>query len=588
MVAIVERVGQTPPTETEPASIIVDIYCRVSTDPQEDNTSLDEQEAAGRAYCLEHGYIVGMVHREVFSGYVYREREKLALVRERYLSGKIQGVVVRTFDRLSRKEVHFGILLEEMEHHGIELHCVKEVLEESLIGRMTRLFLGFLAEWEWEKIRERTTTGLINAAKQGKVVTGKKPPYGWRWQLNDKGEKVRIVHHETQLWVVRWMALKYARGTSTIEIARQLTARGIPTPEGEAGSQWQPIMIRRILTNGRLTGKAQIFAYHDAKSKTPLEPIDLPEGTYPAIISQALFDKLQERLQRNKEESSRKSANPEEFLLRAGYLRCGICGRKMHTRTDNDKKHRSLRPRKVRLGKDGTLVPVADSERGASLLRLLYRCKGEDNCGNMLCCGQELLAKEVDAWVWQELQKLADHIDLIRRAVELATNSNALEADVKAIDRSLALWEQKAKNYLEDLDDPDLRGDSRASIRQALNTANEYIEKLKGERTQVLLGLIDREREKAAYQDILTWCQTVKESRGELSYQHKRDFLHLLGVVVIAKKDETGNLDIRLEIELPEIQELIGQTGEFAERGSATSYGNELIDWAAGFSCWWA
>ncbi len=59
---IVKRVGKT--SSTEPEKIIVDIYCRVSTDPQEDNTSLDEQEAAGRAYCQEHGYIVGMVHRE--------------------------------------------------------------------------------------------------------------------------------------------------------------------------------------------------------------------------------------------------------------------------------------------------------------------------------------------------------------------------------------------------------------------------------------------------------------------------------------------------------------------------------------------
>ena len=267
---------------------IVDIYCRVSTDPQEDNTSLDEQEAASRQFCKDNGLVVGMVHREVFSGYMYREREKLALMRERYLSGKIQGVVVRTFDRLSRKEVHFGILLEEMEHNGVQLYCVKEVLEDSIIGRLTRLFLGFLAEWEWEKIRERTTTGLINAAKEGRVVTGRKLPYGWRWQRNADGEKEKIVHHEHQVWVVRWMAIKYARGTSTLEIARQLTERGIPTPEGKAGSQWQPVMIRRILMCERLTGKAQVFGNHPSKAKNPLEPVELPEGTYPAIIQRGI------------------------------------------------------------------------------------------------------------------------------------------------------------------------------------------------------------------------------------------------------------------------------------------------------------
>src|SRR5690348_3846683 len=177
MITMVERVGKVPSSDGE--RIVVDIYCRVSTDPQEDNTSLDEQEATGRAYCKEHGRIVGMVHRETFSGYLYREREKLGLMRERYLSGKIQRVVVRTFERLSRKEVHFGILLEEMEHNGVAIHCVKEGLEDSLIGRITRMFLGFLAEWEWEKIRERTTTGRINKAKAGKIVGGRKLPYCW-------------------------------------------------------------------------------------------------------------------------------------------------------------------------------------------------------------------------------------------------------------------------------------------------------------------------------------------------------------------------------------------------------------------------
>lgn len=47
--------------------IIVDGYCRVSTDPQEDNTSLDEQEACIRAYCEEHGLIIGEnTSRDIF------------------------------------------------------------------------------------------------------------------------------------------------------------------------------------------------------------------------------------------------------------------------------------------------------------------------------------------------------------------------------------------------------------------------------------------------------------------------------------------------------------------------------------------
>lgn len=426
---------------------IVDIYCRVSTDPQEDNTSLDEQEVSGRKYCEDNGLIVGMVHRETFSGYVYREREKLSLMRERYLSGKIQGVVIRTFDRLSRKEVHFGILLEEMEHNGIQLHCVKEVLEDTIIGRITRMFLGFLAEWEWEKIRERTTTGRINKAREGKIVGGRKLPYGWKWLLSDKGEKEKVVHDEAQVSVIRFMAECYADGTSTIDIARQLTEKQIPTPEGEAGSQWHPVMIRRILSNERLTGKGQNFGNQPSRAKNPLEPIELPDGTYPPIISSDLFVRIQDRLARNKDESTRKSERPEEFLLRAGYIRCGLCGRKMNTRIDRNRRRYQIRPRST---ED----------------RLLYRCKSYDYLSHTpLCSGQELPSKEIDAWVWSELLKLAEHTELIRTAIDLATNANAYEADAKAIDASLKIWEEKAQNYLEDLEDPKLRGDSRAKRR---------------------------------------------------------------------------------------------------------------------------
>src|SRR5436190_21432893 len=147
----------------------IDLYCRVSTDPQEDNTSLDEQEEAGKQFCRENGLTIGMVHREVFSGYQYREREKLDLMRQRYREGKIQGVVMRTLDRLSRSQVHNAILMDEMEHHEITLHCVKENIDDSPMGKFVRMVLAFVAEMEREKIMDRTMTGRTNAVKAGKM-----------------------------------------------------------------------------------------------------------------------------------------------------------------------------------------------------------------------------------------------------------------------------------------------------------------------------------------------------------------------------------------------------------------------------------
>jgi len=204
--------------------------------------------------------------------------------------------------------------------------------------------------------------------------------------------------------------------------------------------------------------------------------------------------------------------------------------------------------------------------RGEYQDRLLYRCKKHDPIGNIVCTGQELPSKEVDGWVQDQLLLLAEHTELIAKAIDLATNANALKADAKAIDASLVIWEQKVKNYLEDLEDSTLRGDSWASIRHSLNMANQHIEQLRVERSRVMLGMIDRERERQAYNDILAWCLIIKEGRGELSYQQKRDFLHMMGIVVVAKRNEIGKIVCSMEIELPQIKELIRHNGVFEEQ----------------------
>jgi DNA invertase Pin-like site-specific DNA recombinase len=498
---------------------IVDIYCRVSTDPQEDNSSLDEQEQAGRDYCRVNNLVIGMVHREVFSGYAYRERDKLDLLRERYRTGIIQGVVIRTLDRLSRSQVHNAILMEEMEHHEVTLYCVKEDIDDTPMGKFIRMVLAFVAEMEREKIMDRTITGRINRAKEGKIVSGSKAPYGWQWQYDDTGNKQVMLHTE-EAAVLRWLAEQYAEGVAAHSLRNQLDAQGIPSPTGIA---WNETSIVRLLSDQRITGKnAKIFAYQKRKTKQPLEPIDLPDGTYPAIISEELFALLQQRREINKAEAIRASKEPEEYLLRAGFVKCAYCHKFMGA-----VKHRK---------------------------HYTYRCiHGEGGHTNVID------AKTLDAQIWEWLRRLADHVSLIEQAIALATNADTLEQDTKAIEQSIRTWQAKASNYLADLDDGNLIGDSRTAIRNALNNANRMIVQLEEERVQLMAGMIDREREQAAYQEILAWCKKVKESREELSYQQKRDFLRMLGVVIVIEnvKPFYEHMLYHVEVALPTIQELI-------------------------------
>ncbi len=499
---------------------IVDIYCRVSTDPQEENTSLEEQEQAGRQYCAEQGLHVGMVHREVFSGYYYRERQKLTLMRDRYRGGLVKGVVVRTLDRLSRSQVHYAVLMEEMEHYNVTIHCIKDDInrDDTKMGRFVQMVLAFVAEMEREKIIDRSTTGRINKAKEGKIVSGSKAPYGWDWYYDERGEKTVVIHTD-QARVVRCIAEQYASGMAANAIMQQLNAEGVPSPTGGA---WNTMTIKRLICDSRITGKGRIFAYQKRKTKQPLEAIDLPDGTYPAIISEELYQKVLARWEANKAEAVRANSEPEQFLLRAGFVHCAYCGKPMRA-----SKHRQ---------------------------NYIYRCiKGGPSHGNAI------LAKSLDAAIWQWLEQLGDHVDLIEQAVALATSSTKIQHDTEALERSIQAWQAKAERFLDDLRDGTLVGDTRTAIRHELNAANMMIAKLEEEKAQIKAGMVDKERERAAYEDILAWCRKVKTSREELTYQQRRDFLRLLGVVVLVENTCPfyEHLLYRVEVALPAIQELI-------------------------------
>lgn len=507
--------------------IVVDIYCRVSTEDQEENTSLDIQEADGRQYIKEHGFIVGMVHREVASGFSYREREDLSLLRERYLAGKIQGVVIRTYDRLSRSQVHFAILLEEMEHAEIALHCVKEQLDDTPIGRFTRMVLSFVAEMEREKIIDRTMAGRIKKAQEGRVVGGIKARYGWKWIYDEKGERDYIALDEEAAETLKWAGELYADGVSCLEIIRRLTEKNTPSP---AGKEWTPRTLRRFLEDPRNTGKnARMFVNPKKTAKQHFEPIELPDGTYPAIFSEELYARIMLRAEANKEDAAKKGYNPEEYLLRAGFIRCRECGKAM------------------------TAVLIKD-KRGRPD-RLVYRCVANVN----KCKGQNVPSIKLDNEVWAMLQKLADHAALIEKAIALATNAKTVLNNTKAIDSALEKWRQTASNYLEDLKDSALTGDTRSAIRGLLNDANKKIAEFEEERTKIMLTIIDKDREKAAYEKILNWCKKAKEAREEMSYTEKRDFLRLLGLRVFVTRVDLRYEEIsyNVEVALPEIQNLI-------------------------------
>jgi len=510
-------------------SIIVDGYCRVSTDPQENNSSLDEQEAAIREYCEEHGYIIGKIWREVASGYQYRERKDLTEMRQRYREGKIQGVVIRTLDRLSRNQTHVAVLMEEMEYHGVTLHGVKEAIDDSPIGKFVTAALALVAEMEREKIMDRTNTGRINKAKEGNVPPVGRVPYGRRWvftQVNDKlvHDHIELVEEEAD--VLRKAAEEYADGISLNSIVAKLNEDGVPSA---TGGIWHNGSLLRLLTDPRITGRnLKAFDCRWSTAKTRLGAIDLPDDTYPQIISVELYERVIARMEYNTLSSPRKSAEPEMFLLRGGFARCKYCGNAM-----------------------GTYICRRPNRKN----QYLYRC----NTKGAACFHHAMNATALDAEVWAMASLAADYQPLIEQSIALASKQDMAAHDLASVERAIDTCQGKIENYEDDLDDPNLRGNTRAGIRQLLNAQYELLETLESERAKILSHTVDMEKRQKVYQKLLDWCHKAKSERENLTYIEKRDFLDLLGMVVFVGKrpDRYHELDWDAKLRLPELEAVL-------------------------------
>lgn len=401
-----------------------------------------------------------------------------------------------------------------MEHHKIILHCVKEAIDDTPMGRFTRMILSFVAEMEREKIMDRTMTGRISMAKQRTFKEGPKSLYGYKW--HDEQKKDYRIIDETEADVCRWIHEEFDKGKGPHALLREITVK-------DPSRKWTRGAIHQILADPRRTGKkARAFTRHQKDAKKPFEAVELPEGTYPEIIAPELFERNQARLSVNRAEAARQCEEPERFLLRAGYIRCEICSCNMHMN--------------------------ASKSRHAPI----YFCK-EDGHSNTIN------SEKIDTLVWGYMIKLADEIGLIEQAIQLATNNNSSLREITAIENSIVNSQKKISQYTEDIANPALKGQARDVIVGLLSDEYTNLQIKQEEKSLVEAGIIDMERLAVEAKKILVWCKTVKEAREELSYQRKRDFLRILGIKVFTGKSDKRRDDLiwRIEANLPEIQELI-------------------------------
>src|SRR5215217_6543578 len=156
------------------------LYARVSTEEQaRSGYSLAQQLEALREYAAHEGYeVLEEVTDPGQSGASF-ERPGMDRVRDLVPAQGVSVVLAQDRDRFAREPAYHYLLRREFEEHGCKLRALNDRGDDSPEGQLTDGILDQLGKYERAKIAKRTRRGKHRKLRQGKLVAGYSPGYGY-------------------------------------------------------------------------------------------------------------------------------------------------------------------------------------------------------------------------------------------------------------------------------------------------------------------------------------------------------------------------------------------------------------------------
>ncbi len=140
--------------------------------------------------------------------------------------------------------------------------------------------------------------------------------------------------------VVRLIFQQYANGIGYTKISKMLNEIGVKTLRG---GKWTVDSVRSILFNEKYAGNSlfqKSFVDNHLTKKQKRNHGELPkfyaEGTHEPIIDKALFNKVHEILEKNREKTKTNKKVPQRYAF-TGKIKCGICGANYKHKIKNKK-----------------------------------------------------------------------------------------------------------------------------------------------------------------------------------------------------------------------------------------------------------
>jgi len=515
------------------------LYARVSSKQQAEANTIASQLEALKARIGADGLVLERELSFIDEGYSGGTllRPALERLRDQAAAGSFDRLYVHSPDRLARNYPYQVLLVEELQHQGIDIvflnHGIGQTPEENLLLQVQ----GMMAEYERAKILERSRRGKRHAARCGSINVLSGAPYGYRYLGKYEGVgQARYEIVDSQAEVVRlifsWVAVERC---SIGAVCRRLQEKAIPSPRGK--HYWDRSTVWGILQNRAYVGQAQFgktrvgparprLRHGRGRPTQPRRAVSIHDTpveeritiTVPALVDEALFTAAAEQLAENRRRQ-RQSRRGARYLLQ-GLVVCGQCGYAYY-------------------GK-----PLSRSARkGKPRDYAYYRCVGCDAYrfgGQRICTNKQCRTDELDKAVWTDVcALLADpqrvHQEYQRRLQGRRKKAGRPEEHVQ---RLLAQVRRGITRLIDAYQDGYLE---REEFEPRMHSAKQRLAKLEKEASAAADRNAERENLQAVIDQLEKFAQRIRQGLHEADWNTRRDILRTL-----IKQVEVGTEAIRV------------------------------------------
>lgn len=309
------------------------LYARVSSDAQKKEKTIESQVEELKKQIANDGNV--LVKEYIDEGYTgaMLDRPAMNQLRADMKTDLFEIIYFLVADRIARDATYQTIIVEEIIKNEKRVVINGKDYIENPENKFTLQVLGAVSQLERAKIIERSMRGKQHKLRAGFLPGNGTSMYGYTYIPKTQTTPGYFEIKETEAKIVRLAFTEYAKGNMSMStLSRKFEETGVLTKTGK--KLWGFSLIKHMLRQKSYTGVKYFNTMRVVKeygnplagTKTTRKLVHRDKSEWvgipiPAIITQEIFDKVQERLLWNKS----RYRNPRKTQLLSSLVKCGYC-----------------------------------------------------------------------------------------------------------------------------------------------------------------------------------------------------------------------------------------------------------------------